>query len=66
MQHSLLQAREAITVYMSDEKKQHIDPKLLDSDWEKMSKCVKHLDLLFNNNKAPIPFDVFICILIEI
>ena len=46
MLNSLLQAREAITVYMSDDEKQYKGPKLCDSDWEKISKYVNVLDLL--------------------
>ncbi|XP_029654431.1 uncharacterized protein LOC115227858 [Octopus sinensis] len=45
MLKSLLQAREAITIYMSDEEKQYKGPKPFDSDWEKISKYINVLDL---------------------
>ena len=45
MLQSLLQAREAIAAYMSDDEKQYKGKKICDSVLEKMSKHVKVLNL---------------------
>jgi len=45
MLQSLLQAREALTLYMSDKERRYEGPKLFDSDWEKIAKFVKVLDI---------------------
>lgn len=45
MLQSLLQAREAITAYMSQGNTQYKGSKLLDSDWDKITKYIEVLDL---------------------
>lgn len=45
MLQSLLQAKEAINVYISQKGKQYKGSKLLDTEWEKISKYVDVLDL---------------------
>ena len=45
MLQSLLQAGEALTLYISTDGKHYKDPKLFDSDWEKILKYVAVLDI---------------------
>lgn len=45
MLQSLLHAREALAVYMSNEQKQYKGARLTDLDWEKISKYIKVLDI---------------------
>ena len=47
MLQSLLLARQAITIHMSDEERQYSGKKLFDSDWVRISKYFKVLDLFY-------------------